>query len=298
MHTLVCQYCDKAFQHYVSKSKFCSRECYRKGKIGEKRRPEIGRKIAEALRGQPLTEERKQNISRARIKYVSQTELDALKEIWSKQYITDAAIVCRRSGTNLSNRVYHRVKKDNVDFFKQYPPLMFLPMAVQEWPLKYMEMFLEDAQTIHSCELAKKYDIGEKTAHRILKHFGYKWKSKRSGGHGRDTEPENVILGLLKLNQLNFQSQVYLEPYFFDFVVGKYVIEIHGDYWHCNPELYPTPIYRVQRRNMINDAFKRNFIEQHGYQMIVFWENDIKNNREKIVCRIKELAQSQIYSKQ
>ena len=62
------------------------------------------------------------------------------------------------------------------------------------------------------------------------------------------------------------------------------LIEVDGDYYHCNPIKYPTgPKYEIQKRNMANDKFKNKLAARHGYKIIRFWEHDIMN-KQSMVC--------------
>jgi very-short-patch-repair endonuclease len=56
------------------------------------------------------------------------------------------------------------------------------------------------------------------------------------------------------------------------------LIEIDGDFWHCNPIKYPEPTCKTQKINIINDKFKNEWAQENGYKLLRFWENDINNN--------------------
>jgi hypothetical protein len=76
------------------------------------------------------------------------------------------------------------------------------------------------------------------------------------------------------------------------------VIEVMGDYWHCNPLIYENSFYHKnknkyaseiwkddrKRKNEIINILKCNFIE--------IWENDWKENRENIIIMIKNIVES------
>ncbi len=56
----------------------------------------------------------------------------------------------------------------------------------------------------------------------------------------------------------------------------KVAIEADGDFFHCNPALYPTgPTCHIQRRNLQNDQAKNAFLEQVGWIVLRFWETEI-----------------------
>lgn len=96
---------------------------------------------------------------------------------------------------------------------------------------------------------------------------------------------------LIKLN-VKFEEEVKIGKFSFDFKVGNVLIEVQGDYWHCNPflEKYREPKTKGQRVNYLRDFVKDRFInEDTNYQLEKVWENDINNNIEKVELCLKKL---------
>ena len=57
------------------------------------------------------------------------------------------------------------------------------------------------------------------------------------------------------------------------------VIEIMGDYWHCNPNIFTSPINETQKNRIIKDKAKRTFLRnQCGIETLYLWESDIYEN--------------------
>jgi very-short-patch-repair endonuclease len=87
--------------------------------------------------------------------------------------------------------------------------------------------------------------------------------------------------------------------YFYDFCLfDKILIEVNGDYWHCNPIKYNTGEYvnYIGRKHPVlvddiwkKDELKKRNAENEGYLFFTFWENDILNNTEKIKNKIKQI---------
>jgi len=78
--------------------------------------------------------------------------------------------------------------------------------------------------------------------------------------------------------------------YDFQIPSKKILIEIDGDYWHCNPKKYPNgPINRVQKRNILNDSIKDRVAIAYGYQLIRIWEDDINNNTKNVTKSLKKV---------
>jgi very-short-patch-repair endonuclease len=87
---------------------------------------------------------------------------------------------------------------------------------------------------------------------------------------------------LLELLQIHFQHSFYISSIkkIYDFYLPDYniLIEIDGDFWHCNPIKHSEPVCKTQEINIINDKFKTEWAQTNGYKLLRFWENDINNN--------------------
>jgi very-short-patch-repair endonuclease len=106
------------------------------------------------------------------------------------------------------------------------------------------------------------------------------------------TKLEENFESLLKRVGVKYVCQYTICGYNFDYYLPDYdiVIEVDGDFWHCNPTHYPDgPIYESQINTLINDT-KKNIICEKSKNLILlrFWETDIKNNPNKIIDTILE----------
>ena len=101
------------------------------------------------------------------------------------------------------------------------------------------------------------------------------------------------------LNEFEFKSGIDYYPQFyvrdikglFDFKLsGKRVlIEVDGDYWHCNPNSkFKTPQYAAQFSNLKKDKKKEEWCKNNNYTLLRFWEYDIKNNLDSVITKLKE----------
>lgn len=100
----------------------------------------------------------------------------------------------------------------------------------------------------------------------------------------KETIPEKIVKEWLTNNNIRFIQEHQLAYYFFDFKIKykKILIEVHGDFYHCNPETkHKDPKFYVQKHNLANDQRKKNFAENLGYKIVYIWEKDIKNNNFK-----------------
>ena len=74
--------------------------------------------------------------------------------------------------------------------------------------------------------------------------------------------------------------------FFVDFKFGNKIIEFYGDYWHGNPTLYKPDDTVGYKKTKVSKIWERdlnriNLIEKKGYDVLIVWENDYKNNKEE-----------------
>lgn len=115
-------------------------------------------------------------------------------------------------------------------------------------------------------------------------------KEKLKNGKFKFTKPEKMMQNLLTEIGLDFIPQQRLGNYFYDYYLPKYdiYIEVDGDFIHSNPKFYNDDSLKLmQRRQKIKDIAKNQTINAHGKQLFRFWEDDIKNNREFVINKLK-----------
>lgn len=66
------------------------------------------------------------------------------------------------------------------------------------------------------------------------------------------------------------------KSYDFKLKDSPYIIEVHGDYWHGGDGV-DKHVFNVDE-NIENDEFKKQIAESRGYEVIVIWESEIKDN--------------------
>ena len=81
----------------------------------------------------------------------------------------------------------------------------------------------------------------------------------------------------------------------YDFKIKKLnlLIEVDGDWWHCNPNLNIQPKYAVQIKNLEGDIIKTKWAIDNNYQLLRFWEHDINNNPITVVKQLLEAIDNQ-----
>jgi very-short-patch-repair endonuclease len=93
---------------------------------------------------------------------------------------------------------------------------------------------------------------------------------------------------------VSYKRQQRLYNKVFDFTISNtnIIIEVDGDFWHCNPKLFPNgPQFKCQVDAVLNDQRKNILLKEKGYKLIRLWEDDINNNiniiKEQILNEIR-----------
>lgn len=97
---------------------------------------------------------------------------------------------------------------------------------------------------------------------------------------------------------LGFKSKATVAGYCIDIIheTLPIIVEVNGDFWHANPELYgPDWVNNVNKRTAQEiwdrDAKRLQEIKNAGYKVIVLWQKDIKNNK-SYVTMIEEFIKN------
>lgn len=91
------------------------------------------------------------------------------------------------------------------------------------------------------------------------------------------TNLERKFRKLLKARNIKHTFQYQLQNRLYDFHIKNtnILIEVDGDFYHCNPAKFPQPIYETQNDVLKNDAIKNQIAKDNGYTLLRFWESDI-----------------------
>jgi len=110
--------------------------------------------------------------------------------------------------------------------------------------------------------------------HKKKKGSLYRHSQKRLNGL------ETQFAAMLKRLGIKFRAQYILKDRIYDFYLPEYetLIEVDGDYWHCNPRKYPSgPVNKMQTENRKNDVYKDSLAKAWGFNLLRIWEYDIRN---------------------
>ena len=98
---------------------------------------------------------------------------------------------------------------------------------------------------------------------------------------------EDKFAAMLDNLKIKYHRQHYVRDIkgLFDFYLNKtLLVEIHGDFWHCNPSTkYQIPKYDHQRNNIKMDVIKKEWCIKNNVTLLIFWESDINNNPSEVV---------------
>ena len=75
----------------------------------------------------------------------------------------------------------------------------------------------------------------------------------------------------------------------------KLLIEVNGDYWHCNPAIYNGDHFDVSRGVRAQEIWDRDAVkklagETQGYQVITLWECDLNEMTDEQIMEAIEIA--------
>lgn len=81
---------------------------------------------------------------------------------------------------------------------------------------------------------------------------------------------------------------------------SKKIIEIYGDYWHCNPQIekyckqdWIHPKLKMTPKEKWQEDFERvKLLEEQGYQVIILWEADIKYHNYNVESLLEKYGTS------
>lgn len=99
-----------------------------------------------------------------------------------------------------------------------------------------------------------------------------------------NTKPQIIINTLLDDMCIKYRNEENFKYYSIDNYLYEHnlIIEVMGDFWHCNPLKYTYESMRsIQKKRIPKDKAKHSYIlRYHNIEILYIWENDIYNNIE------------------
>jgi G:T-mismatch repair DNA endonuclease (very short patch repair protein) len=111
------------------------------------------------------------------------------------------------------------------------------------------------------------------------------------------TNPHKIICNYLDLQNISYEIEKYINPYFVDiFIEPNKIIEIYGDYWHGNPKFHQiTDKIKFKTDNFIlveekwkQDDKRIKILKNKGNNILILWEDEIKNDFKNIKNKIND----------
>ena len=121
-------------------------------------------------------------------------------------------------------------------------------------------------------------------------------KMLEDGVFGKDSNAQKITNMILDDIGIAYKNEygckyVAIDNYLVD---SKLMIEVMGDYWHTNPNVYDKIQYQQQYDRVIADKRKRAIIKaNYGIDILYLWESDLNNDPE--MC--KNLIMKYIHSR-
>jgi G:T-mismatch repair DNA endonuclease (very short patch repair protein) len=118
------------------------------------------------------------------------------------------------------------------------------------------------------------YDKRDKT---VFERYGVKFATELAKSSPR-SKKEKRLENLLKGYYTNKRVGPYKPDYLNE--ETKHIIEVYGDYWHCNPKLFKEDFYHSQLKQTaaekwMADDQRKTYLESLGYIVTVVWESDL-----------------------
>ena len=108
----------------------------------------------------------------------------------------------------------------------------------------------------------------------------------------KETKPERMV-GVI-LNELGVKwerNTLLYDKFYVDFLLANgRVIEVFGDYWHGNPNVFHD-LNEHQIKQTKKDKSRIAYLAKCKRKLLVIWEYDIKHNIDRVKEKLKEFVQ-------
>jgi hypothetical protein len=289
--TKVCLVCKKNFETFPSANNiFCSRNCSAKGrkpkksgyKVSVLKTEEQIKRIKERTlkyyqeTSKEILEKRWENISKANKVHLTNEDVLKLEEVLVLGYVKDKKLIMKAANiVDKSYKALNNYINENLEWWKNFKFFKGqLDWKVQNLKPTQFKELLQDLYYFNTTFVQNKWDIGEKTQTRLRKFYNI---TNEYGINKKETRIEAIIRNILKELTVDFEREKYLCRRFrVDFLIGKKVIEVNGDYWHGNPLIYKyEKLDKYQWTTFYNDIFKKEWLQLNGYDILYIWESEL-----------------------
>lgn len=246
---------------------------------------ETKKKIAKGNTGKIFSDERRKAISIANTKHVDSDILEKIRILLDEK-VCNLEAVLHEIGIKNGKSLRREMTITGINLSES---LKFFNRKITYQTGKKLLAYLRLG--IHPKEICDRLDLNEKTFWGSAKKlqdahdFKYEWTRKKPGGNSQ-TIPEKQTCILLDEIGVKYTKEYSLGNFYYDIhITGtSLLIEVQGDYWHANPEIYldKNKINQTQQANVRRDHYKRRFAKENGFYTLYIWEKDLKNDLDKV----------------
>lgn len=103
---------------------------------------------------------------------------------------------------------------------------------------------------------------------------------------------ESKVAEILNSLNVSYTTQYWINRMSYDFKINNsnLIIEVNGDFWHGNPDIYKAndilnhPFKKTKAEELWKkDERKRISAEKKGYKVVYIWEKELKENRNDLL---------------
>lgn len=116
-------------------------------------------------------------------------------------------------------------------------------------------------------------------AHREEQRYRTTERLLRDNYSGKTSLAESNMRQILDDLGITYVHQKNIKGKLFDFVIGKTIIEVDGDFYHARPEKWPNgPEYPIQIKTVENDKIKNEIAKEQSYNLIRIWATEVNTS--------------------
>lgn len=239
-----------------------------KGKPAKPRTEEWKRKISKGNKGKVRTKEHRENMSRGKLKLIEE------RGGWWVNDEAKARMIQNSVATKKKNGVYERLSEERKGI---------APYEVTEEIRKKMS----ESRKAFYANGGKNWNEGighsEETKEKCRIATEQRWEDgvyDQSTGLWRSKLEESVFEFLSQSYECTHSYRVGRKVFDIYIPSLNLLIEVNGDYWHYNPELYDAEYYDKSRGMYVKDKWAKDKeklvnAQAEGYNTIVLWEKNL-----------------------
>ncbi|MFW6281452.1 MAG: hypothetical protein ACOC1O_01485 [bacterium] len=249
------------------------------------------------------------------------------KEHWIKKgYSEEEAIrIAKKQLKYMQNEAYRKLKESPEKYKGCFNTQLEYWLKKTDGDLEKAEELLRERQATNTIKyyIEKYGDKGYDYWRERNKNWSLKVEKMYKNGEFKNPrfDPDNTnaiskiekefldnLVKHLYNNGIKSKKQLRLKKedgtyYMYDFVVeNKIVIEFNGDFWHANPKFYNEnyihPVLNESAKEIWKKEEKKlNLLEKNGYEYIIVWEHEYKENKEELINKTLNLIYEKLRSK-